>query len=890
MSKPHICSACRRNIFAGIRRRSTGQLRSRSTFVSLANTRSSTGDSISEDILAIGASRNLKKGNSRPKNAGPVQKQLGSTQGRCVDVLDSLFEEGRTAPSTSRTLPDPTRQAAVLSLREHIETLEGLLANPDEPVLGVWQYFTSHLSAQAWLLDTPGETPLLQPAAFKSVARTLLHRLQAERIQSRTANGLPTVAEITSVYASLDLLHPADWKALVYDLLRKLSEQVVYARDQNGTGFSSELFGEPLATSEDIIGAWKVLCKYYCPHTNLKDPGLGDPLYDWKFLQYPGDSDLGPTKLKGGLDEVFLLLWPRCPRPYVGSMTSAALVTFSLITDAIPQMSRDVRRSNPFLLAIAKLLVAARCNVKDILKSEAAEDLGVKGLSMDWPSVLRRAEVIANKSVKRHLNVQHSVVRPLDPSSTLLSRKLSRATAERDLKQIDDLWAEAKLSARTISTTDKEGADEEIKRPIVKSHPARISISKAKDVMSQELCNQFILSYMGLRRPGQALDVWNYMIETSRHPTLSTWHAMLEGCRRARNPTSLEAVWARLRSSALQPDVVCWRTRISGLIECGKLEPAIRALDEMGRNWREVARKQNIKPEKAGYINGTVKPTIETINDTISGLINRGHHSAANRVLAWGDEFGIKADIVTFNILIRGLIRDGRVKSVPSLLAEMQKQGIQADVATFTTILDEIFKTSAPQSPEEQLNLTNLVFAEMEAAGVRPNRFTYNKVISSLLQSQPQDMKAVQAVLARMAAQKIEPSRDIYTMLVMHLFSQDPPNLEGVRSLLDRVRLSGAILDHIFWDRVIEGYASVGDTANALAVLGRVDKEGSRVGWPALERVLRALAQNGEWDMVRQVVQNVMTDRGGPPDIDQKGVEGQHSFWRTVGELDRMAA
>jgi hypothetical protein len=220
----------------------------------------------------------------------------------------------------------------------------------------------------------------------------------------------------------------------------------------------------------------------------------------------------------------------------------------------------------------------------------------------------------------------------------------------------------------------------------------------------------------------------------------------------------------------------------------------------------------------------------------------------------------------------------------------MQKQGIEADVATFTTILDEIFKTSDPLPPEEQLKLTNLVFTEMEAAGVRPNRFTYNKIISSLLQTQPEDIKAVQAVLARMAAQKIDPSRDIYTMLIKHLFSQDPPNLEGVRSLLDRIRVSSAILDHIFWDRVIEGYASVGDTANALAVLGRVDREGSRVGWPALEMVLRALVEYGEGEMARQVVRNVKMDRGGPPDIDQKGVEGQHAFWKAVGELGLMDA
>ena len=855
--------------------------------MSLANTRRSTDDTAAEEILAIGASQNVKDGLPKPKHARPVRKQVRNTREGPVDFLESLFEEGRSPPPTSTILPNPTRQAAILVLYEHMETLKGLLAKPDERVSGIWQYFISHLSAPAWLLNTPGE--ISQPVAFKAVTGTLLRRLQTERIQSRTADNLPAVAEITSVYASLGLLRPTDWKALVYDLLRKLSEQKVYTHIEPAITNLPELFSEHLAISEDILGAWNVLCKYYSLHVNRKDPRFGDSLDDWRFLDYPGESDLRPAKLKGGLSEVFLSLWPRCPRIYVGSMTSAALVTFSLIMELLPRSFAHVGSKNPFMLAIARLLVAARCDVKDILKSQAAEELVVKDLIIDWSSALRRAEHMANRSAYRHLDVRHSAVRPLDFLSTLLSQKLSRAMTERDLKQIDNLWAEAKVSTQTTTTADN-GTGHETKSPIATSPTTGPSRSKAKDMLSQGLCNQFILAYMVLRQPDRALDIWNYMIETSRHPNLSTWHAMLEGCKRARNPTSLEAVWTRLRSSVLQPDIACWRTRISGLIECGELELAIRALDEMGRNWREVVKKRHVTTARILEVNGAVKPTIETINDTISGLLNRGHHLAAKRVLAWGDDFGIKPDIVTFNILIRGLIRDGRTESVPSLLAQMQKQGIQADVATFTTILDEIFKTSEPLSPEEQLRLTNLVFTEMEAAGVQPNRHTYNKIISSLLQTQPKDMKAVQAVLARMAAQKIEPSRDIYTMLIKHHFFQDPPNLEGVRFLLDRIRVSGAILDHIFWDRVIEGYASVGDTANALVVLGRVDREGSRVGWPALEMILRALVDNGEGEMARQVVRNVKMDRGGPPDIDQKGVEGQHSFWRAVGELGLMDA
>lgn len=858
MSTTHICSACRRSILATIRGHTAGQSRRRSSFFSLANTRSSVGDTVAQDTSAIGDSYDFQDWPTRSKHE-PSFKNVRSSRTHPVDLLDALFEEGRGTPAKRKAT------FTNVELHAHIETLKGLLANPDESIVDIWEYFTSHLSARAWLSDTGQLSP--QPPAFKPITSTLLHRLQTFRLESRKANPLPTVTDITSVYASLGLLHPSDWKVLLYDLLHRLSE-LTYTRDCTGAELSSEQLRYSLDFSEDILGAWKVLCDYYCQKTDQKEPRFGGLLQDWKLPLYPHDADLRSAKVKGGLDEVFLLLWPCCPKDYISSMTSAALVTFSLLTHAIPRRDGHNGYNNPFIRAIAKLLVAARCDVRDILKSQATGDLVLKQLSVDWSSALGRAEAISSH---RHAGTQYSVVRPLHSSSSILFQKLSRATTERDLEQIDNLWTEAKLSVQRKTNANDERGREMTELPIVNNH----------EMMSQKLYNQFLVSYLELRQRGRALDVWDHMIETARYPTLSNWHAMLEGCRRARDPTSLEAVWAKLRSSALQLDVGCWRTRISGLIECGKLESAVRALHEMGRDWQEATKRQH-------QSKGAVKPTIETINDTISSLLKRGYHSAAKGILAWGDTFGITADLVTFNILLRGLIRDGRIQAVPLLLTEMQKQGIQADVATFTTILDELFKTSGPMSSDEQLKITNLVFTEMETAGVQPNRFTYNKIISSLLQTQPKDMKAVQAVLARMAAQKIEIPRDIYTMLVKHLFSQEPPDLEGVRSLLNRIRISGAIMDHIFWDRVIEGYASVGDTANALSMLRRMDKKSSRAGWPTLEVVLRALVQNKEWEMARQVVSNVYTDRGRPPDIGQRGVEGQHSFWRAVGEFGLM--
>ncbi len=91
--------------------------------------------------------------------------------------------------------------------------------------------------------------------------------------------------------------------------------------------------------------------------------------------------------------------------------------------------------------------------------------------------------------------------------------------------------------------------------------------------------------------------------------------------------------------------------------------------------------------------------------------------------------------------------------------------------------------------------------------------------------------------------------------------------------------------DHIFWDRVVEGYSRAGVTAAALRVVWRVHSSDSRVGWLALRELLRALARNEEWDMAKSLVRDASIDTGGPLSPDEKGKEGQHKFWDLAHEL-----
>ncbi|TGO92356.1 hypothetical protein BPOR_0004g00010 [Botrytis porri] len=372
----------------------------------------------------------------------------------------------------------------------------------------------------------------------------------------------------------------------------------------------------------------------------------------------------------------------------------------------------------------------------------------------------------------------------------------------------------------------------------------------------------FILLFMNLKQQPRAIEVWNHMIKNNLTPNLGAWDAMLNGCKNSRDAKGLEQVWAMMISSGEKPDVTCWTTRISGLIHCYQPEAGIRALDEMGRLWLAAARKKypNLKISNSKNVKdipGAVRPTIATINAAVSGLIKRQEIKAADRILAWADQWGIIPDVQTYNTLLSSIVRAGHSDKTPEILTSMEGHGVQADVATFVTILDQTFADIDTLSPAEQIKAINNTFLAMEQMKVTPNQFLYG----------------------------LTPSTYIYTILLEYYFAQSPPNFQAATTLIERAQLTVGTVDHIFWDRLIEGYASVGDTDTAISYLRSVQKSKQFTSWNTMRTLLMALVEKDEWDVATELVHNAVKDTGGPIEAEEKGVEGQHKFWELVREL-----
>jgi pentatricopeptide repeat protein len=757
---------------------------------------------------------------------------------RPEDLLEAMFEQSLKGSSDFGGKMSHESNTANLQLYEHIDKLHKMLDEGKMPIPELWSFFVTNLGPEAW-----SNFPF-KPSSFSLTARNLRHKLLAARRQIPVEVGMPTVSEITRTYAKLGLLKPEEWKSMLWTLFEALRVQ----RD------------DPQAMDdliEDILATWTSSLYIHgrSKSTPMRRPMVTDsklpfspPLHAKQILQH---------KATGGIGKMFRAMRPEFAPAACHAMATSAIVTFGILTDFMKKSNRDDLKTNPVIVAISKILAIGRVNpieLSDYLKFQNVTLL--EELDIGLLSIIE--SVAQSPAITKHVSGVYIYQR----------RRLIRATASKDIQTVNRMWDEAK--AQTDSNTGNV---------MVKIRP--------------ELYNQFILSYMSLHKPDMAIAVWNDMISCGIEPTLSSWNAMLEGCKIARDARSLETIWTKLLGSGLKPDIVCWTTRVSGLMYCGKIDMALQALEQMRSAWILAAKTfgtaTKLDIENLGDVNGYVKPTISVINAAVSGLLRHNHMDKTQRLLEWGGQLGIAPDIITYNTILRGLIKNGGdPDTIAELQRQMQSEGVRADVATFSTMLDKSFLHAEDYTASEQVEIVHSVFAEMEAAGVTANATTYAAMIRSLLQLPQPELAPVNTVLDRMAKQGLEPSPYIYTMLITHYFSQEPQDLDAVHKIVETIRAANKPMDHIFWDRLIEGYCWVGHTGNALKILAQVSKNGIRAGWPALEMVIRALCRNDEYELAREVVRNTFRERGGPPHPALQGMDGQHSFWYAAEDLGLM--
>jgi pentatricopeptide repeat protein len=418
-------------------------------------------------------------------------------------------------------------------------------------------------------------------------------------------------------------------------------------------------------------------------------------------------------------------------------------------------------------------------------------------------------------------------------------------------------------------------------------------------IIPPKLYANFLYAFGTLNRPDMADAVWNHMIASKILPSVEHWSAMMKG--RGKRWQAVEEIWTKMIYNGIEPDVHIWTTRIHILLTAAPTaERGLSALEWMGQAWkRAVAAKygktNNLDLSTIGDLPGAPKPTVVTLNAAVSALASRRNQDRRlfPRVFAWANQFDIKPNERTYNSLIQECLSEGNMQEAMKILERMEQQGVQPDGATFGLFINHIFRkqqTGDPMNTEQQEEMLASIIRALEERGMESDPYTMG-LLFDILVKQYSNLPAAQKVLEYMAKKGMRPSAHIYTILLTHHFQKadDPdgpgmPDFPAIEALWNHIEITGGIVDRIFYDRMIEGYARAGEPGEAMTFLGRMGREAKRPGWQALYMLVKSLADNGMMDRVREVVHDVENYEGNV----REGIRGYNiygvMFWDFIVE------
>ncbi|KAH6627753.1 hypothetical protein F5144DRAFT_576810 [Chaetomium tenue] len=673
------------------------------------------------------------------------------------------------------------------------------------------------------------------------IAAVLLNRLALEKARDFDSNRLPSVTRITEIMLELDVLKPAAWATLIITLVQHIYRQNTVPDKYDSIKDYETAMARRDALVHDLLGAWRVFCSQRSPAqggsstkspvTNVFNTGPARPI--------------GKPPQQLTLQQAFGAMFPQYLTPSLLRPTFAAFATYKLLTDAFSRARATKGEAAPFLHMMTGLIFQTRPPRREDFQPIFDTFLDLPHFV--WPKRQKKAKVNAF----------------LDPSGQLpdnvnasVHRQLGDAIKSMHIRMVDNAWLEFWGDEATPDA----------------AHIAELG-------KCPEMFDYFILAYTMMRRPQQAVGVWNNMERIGIRPSIKTWNSMLHGCVKANNPRGLKTVWDKLVASGIKLDATIWAARINGFFVCGEPDAGLRALDEMAKIW--AARSD---PRYAAV---AVQPSVEAVNAVLSGLIRlKDRERDTTRVLAWAAKRGIDPDIYTFNTLLRPLVRRGDMAGIDQIFDAMRSTNIRADVATFTVLLEGTLNQIGDLPPAQQVSLVERMLEAMKTAGVEINMQAYAKILYILLREGDRAEEPVKAVLAQIWGRGLELTSHIYTMLAEHYFSRDPPDSTAVTALIENRRLhDNKGVDRVFWECVIKGYCQAGEVRRALHIFDRVFVNGnSTITFGTLYDLLRAVVDVGDGEAAVRVVEAARkigtADEVG---LVQGGGEGKrywkHRFW-----------
>ncbi|KAH8843290.1 hypothetical protein MCOR27_002392 [Pyricularia oryzae] len=683
------------------------------------------------------------------------------------------------------------------------------------------------------------------PRVFEPELRKLIQRILTAMKNDPTLEKLPSLADVTLVALRLGVLDIKSWARamqgrLEYLCLTNVSPEVSLEEYQEATGRIKMFF-------DDVAQSWKLVS---LPHHVVMELDPHTPLADVDFRLPEGHNQRGESTLYYSLSKLLHAYAPLQLRPVIPLL----LVTWVLFNDSGRCLPGNRAAASHFLASITGLVVRSK-------DSNMSPEKLVQIPGKLIPYVRHRWTVMHNQlkewnDPKQSYLKHPTLIRKLDVTGSgrkhflEVKKSLNKALSGKNSAMLERAWL------------DFFGHE---------SPPSQKTIEDLQRFPS--IWNQFIMAFNALRRPQRAIEVWNTMTQIGLEPTIKTFTAMMEGCSRGRNASALENIWDQIVELGVPLDTHAWTVRISGLIECGKADAGLSALDEMARIWN----KQQTSGEPSAQ---AVQPSIVPVNAALFGILRINGIPAAMKILQWAERHNIEPDVITYNTLLQTMIRRAP-EQVDAVLEMMNDQGVEPDEGTQTILIEGMGPYLRHAGPEEKLEAVKRIITMVTGNDPKKtNPSAYAKLMFELLKENESHAGtdiAVNHIMQEMGNRRLEPTTHMYTILVEHFLHRNPPALDAARKLIETHDLfNKPHIDHVFWERAISGFMNAGDVDSAFDLFER-SKNGNMT-MRLYEHLLRALIANGKGLEAARLVKAV-DEMKSSTDEETESRFRLHAFW-----------
>jgi len=850
MNTPFICLRCSRQLL-----RSNRQLRT-ANFVSLGKLVDRDDGSQAQELERAAADVDKLSAKSPGLKKRQTFAQQYQEQRRPVGVdkvLETLFSSNRAQEQVSqlwrysRTPKEPQAERVVehtisnRSIDRRLFELHNMLQRGTSRLEYIWATCLQLLGERDWRLERglSDDGMRRQHVVFHDILLAICSKHQV-----LVQDTIVTPRMVIHTYLKHGVMRNW-WHRVIWSKLGQLMELRHSAAEK-----TPEQVKKVKILAQDLSEVWSLFAlNFQKPRDEVQNK---DNVKDLASRVPPYES----------LEHRFLRLMDKYPNgAFVSSMAAAAIATLDFLdAESIPcaallgEFFAELRRGKELDLSITRIWL-----------SEA-------GIG---PETIER---ILQTLEAQQWRDKHDT--PAWKRDELGERKAKRIYAWNE-KAIDKRLVEVDIASRRADPEDAVNLWENFVDYMKSEKP------KDKDTISR-IFAKFLRTFWALRCSNEAIGVWNFMINSGQSPAQMHWTAMLSGCVPARDATSMQAIWRNMLRSNFTPDIGTWTTYIHGLIKLWKWQEGLEALESVGRLWKGktptgMLHERRIKQKDTNPLDPNI-PNIAPVHAALSALVDIKKPELHATVIAWAEAQNLRLETYTFNILLQPLVRHGTQAQVQSHLQQMAAHNCSPDIITFTIILNGLVSNKDSNfhtlPPETQKSTIISILKDMEDKGLPANARTYTVLLDGLLNPKPwkelkfignadtskttYNVPAARTILAHMQSRNLHPSPHHYTILISHYFAYKPPDLAAVASLWAGIRHSGQteMMDDFFYDRIIEGYANHDEIEMALQFLRRVPEEGKRPSWWALYRVLAALERGAEWDLCRELLQDIEDPKG----------------------------